>query len=69
MLFGVNTPGGPWKIVFDVGLDPPQRQKKVNFLILGPPHSSGTAEATALKFSVLVNLRSVQEALTKTIQQ
>jgi len=23
MLFGVNTPGGPWNIVLDVGPDPP----------------------------------------------
>jgi len=25
MLFSVNTPGGSWIIVLDVGLDPPQR--------------------------------------------
>jgi len=25
MLFGVNTPGGPWNIVLDGGPDPPQR--------------------------------------------
>jgi len=23
MLFGANTPGGPWNIVLDVGPDPP----------------------------------------------
>jgi len=24
MLFGVNTPGGPWSIVLDADPDPPQ---------------------------------------------
>jgi len=28
MLFGVNTPGGPWNIVLDVGPDPTQRRKR-----------------------------------------
>jgi len=31
MLFGVNTPGGPWNIVLDVGLDPPQRGEGVHY--------------------------------------
>jgi len=48
MLFGVNTPGGPWSIVLDVGSDPSQRGKGSPFF--GPPVISGTAEARDLKF-------------------
>jgi len=31
MLFRVNTPIGPWNIVLNVGLDPPQRGGETQF--------------------------------------
>jgi len=37
MQFGVNTHGGPWNIVLNVGLDPPRKEKKAHFSILGTP--------------------------------
>jgi len=34
-LFGVNTPGGPWNIMLDVGPDPPTDSgRRVQFSIL-----------------------------------
>jgi len=53
MLFGVNSSGGPWNIVLDVGPDPSQRgEGGPTFKISDFPHISGTAEATDLKFCV-----------------
>jgi len=31
MLFGVNTPGGPWNIVLDGGPDPPGDRGRATF--------------------------------------
>jgi len=55
MLFGVNTPGGPWNIVLDVGPDPLQRKGEGDqFSMLGFPPISGTAEDRNLKFCLLI---------------
>jgi len=54
----VNTPGGPWNIVLDVGTDPPQRGEKgkePTFEFWDPPHICGTAEATKFKFNVPID--------------
>jgi len=32
MLFGVNTPEGPWNTVLNMGPDPPQRGEGAHFL-------------------------------------
>jgi len=36
-MFVLNTPGGPWNIVLDVGLDPPQRGQGCPLLNFGTP--------------------------------
>jgi len=36
VLFGVNTPGGPWNILLDVGLDIPQRGEWAQFKFWHP---------------------------------
>jgi len=36
MLFGVNTRGGPWNTVLDVGPDPHKRGKGVTFKFWDP---------------------------------
>jgi len=53
MLFGVNTPGGPWNTVLDGGPDPPKRGRgEPTFKFWDTPHISGMAEARELKFCV-----------------
>jgi len=54
MLFGVNTLGGPWNIVLDVGPDP-HREGGAQFKILGPPPVCGMAAARDLKFRVHID--------------
>jgi len=37
MMFGMNTPGGPWNIVLDAGTDPPtERGKGLSFKFWDP---------------------------------
>jgi len=48
MLFGVNTPGGPWDIVFHGGLIPTDREGDL-LLNFGTPRISRMAEATDWK--------------------
>jgi len=50
MLFGVNTPRGPWNIVLDVGPDSPTESERGPVLNFGTPHIYGTAEARDLTF-------------------
>jgi len=57
ILFGVNTPGGPWNIVLDVGPDPPQRGEGGPLLNFETPYISGTVEARDLKFWVRTERR------------
>jgi len=46
MLFGINTHGGAWNIVLDVGPDPPtNRGRKFTFQFWDPLHIYRTAEA------------------------
>jgi len=56
MLLGMNTPGGQWNIVLDVGPDPQQRGGGAQFWILGPSPLFGTAEARDLKFKFWVHV-------------
>jgi len=67
MLFWMNTPGsgGPWTIVLDVGLDPPQRGKGASFQFRDHPPISGTAAVRDSKFGVYREMG----ALTKTVQK
>jgi len=51
MLFGVNTPWGPWNIVLHGGPDHPQTGVGCH-AFLGPPCVLGTAEAGALRKTV-----------------
>jgi len=53
MLFGVNTPGGPWNIVLDVDPDPPsERGRGPTFKFPDFRHISGMTEARDLTFCV-----------------
>jgi len=51
MMFGLNTHGGPWNIVLDVGADPPHREGKGPcFKFRDLPPIFETAEARDLEF-------------------
>jgi len=52
MLFGVNTPEGPWNIVLDVGPDPSLRGKGATFKYWEPLASPERLKLRDLKFCV-----------------
>jgi len=53
MLFGVNTPGGPWNIVLDVDPDLPIERRREDSFKFGDPRSIfRKAGARDLKFCV-----------------
>jgi len=61
MLFGVNTPDGPWNIVLDMGPDPPLRAEGGSTFKFWDPLISGMAEAKGLNFGVCIEVGLSQE--------
>jgi len=64
MLFGVNTPGGPWNIVLHVGLDPPTDGR-------GPVFNFGTLLLflEQLKLDLKFCMHTEDGGLTRTMQK